>query len=84
VIDEAPKITPEMLARMMQQMQDQQAKMVELADQLAAQTEANQELHAKLDEAEGHRRVRRSQKRADDLSPEAQWMMAEREGGLLG
>jgi hypothetical protein len=84
VSDEAPQLTPDMLARMMQQMQDMQAQMERQAEALQETAAANQALQARLAEAEGQRAARRRIPTASQLSEDEQWKMAESGGGLLG
>jgi hypothetical protein len=84
VSDEAPQLTPDMLARMMQQMQDMQAQMERQAEALQETAAVNQALQARLAEAEGQRAARRRIPTASQLSEDEQWKMAESDGGLLG
>jgi hypothetical protein len=82
--DEAPQLTPDMLARMMQQMQDMQAQMERQAEALQETAAVNQALQARLAESEGQRAARRRIPTASQLSEDEQWKMAESDGGLLG
>jgi hypothetical protein len=84
VSDEAPQLTPDMLARMMQQMQDMQAQMERQAEALQETAAVNQALQARLAESEGQRAARRRIPTASQLSEDEQWKMAESGGGLLG
>lgn len=82
--DDAPQISPDMLQRMMAQMNQQQEQMERMAEALEASTARNEQLQARLDEAEGQRVAKRRVRRADEMSPDDQWKMAETDGGLVG